>query len=226
MASIDRSIAFAAGILTAINQLFFVGEVLYLVTTILLKICVGILLLSIAIVPTHIWILRFLLFTTILFGLMYLTLIIFQCKPVHIFWEEGPRTQGRCVENSIVLGSTYTATILNCIADWTFGTLPLFIVWSLEMRMKTKLSVAVLLSFASMYVGAIPHRLEVTFDQNLLTRTVFFFFSASIATIIRAVTIPGLLSEKNFLRTLNSLRLLVHYTSGVRIDLQQVIPPT
>ncbi|KAK1674649.1 hypothetical protein BDP55DRAFT_729655 [Colletotrichum godetiae] len=131
-------------------QLFFAGELLYLITTILLKVCVGLLLLSIAIVPLHIWTLRILLCSTFLFGSLYFILVIFQCRPLHVFWDVGPRTPGSCFSTSVVLGCTYTLAILNCLADWTFGILPLLIVWSLHMRLKTKLLVILLLGFASM----------------------------------------------------------------------------
>ncbi|WQF76267.1 hypothetical protein CDEST_01281 [Colletotrichum destructivum] len=163
----------------------------YITTTILLKLCVGILLLRIAIVPAHIRILRILLFATVLFGVLYLLLVFFQCRPISTFWDESPRVPGRCFEKSVVLGSTFTAAILNCIADSTFGLLPLFIVWSLHMRRRTKVLVTVLLSFASI---------------------------ASIATIIRAVTIPSILSEENFLRDTTYLAVWSAIEPGIGIS--------
>ncbi|WQF84247.1 hypothetical protein CDEST_09261 [Colletotrichum destructivum] len=172
-------------------QYFFCAEILYITTTILLKLCVGILLLRIAIVPAHIRTLRILLFATVLFGVLYLLLVLFQCRPVSTFWDESPRAPGHCFEKSIVLGSTFTAAILNCIADSTFGLLPLFIVWSLHMRTRTKVLVTVLLSFASI---------------------------ASIATIIRAVTIPSILSEENFLRDTTYLAVWSAIEPGIGIS--------
>uniref|UniRef100_L2G1A4 Integral membrane protein n=1 Tax=Colletotrichum fructicola (strain Nara gc5) TaxID=1213859 RepID=L2G1A4_COLFN len=176
-----KALQYRTAVLTSNVQYFFAGELLYLLTTILLKVCVGILLLRIAIVPTHVWILRALLLSTLVFGFLYLFLVAFQCRPVHVFWDEGPRTPGHCFSKTVVLGTTFTAATLNCIADWTFGILPLFIVWSLDLRKKTKILVVLLLGFASI---------------------------ASIATIIRAVTVPSVLSEGNFLRT--SIDLPMH----------------
>ncbi|KXH50089.1 hypothetical protein CSAL01_08953 [Colletotrichum salicis] len=171
-------------------QLFFAGELLYLITTIFLKACVGLLLLSIAIVPLHIWTLRILLCSTFLFGSLYFILVIFQCRPLHVFWDVGPRTPGRCFSTSVVLGCTYTLAILNCFADWAFGILPLLIVWSLQMRLKTKLLVILLLGFASI---------------------------ASIATIVRAVAVPGLLSQENFLRDTAYLAIWSNIEPGIGI---------
>ncbi|KZL88331.1 integral membrane protein, partial [Colletotrichum incanum] len=172
-------------------QYFFSAELLYIITTILLKVCVGILLLRIAIVPTHIWILRIILFVTVLFGVGYLFLVGFQCRPISKFWDQSPRSPGHCFKTSIVLGTTFTAAILNCIADCTFGLLPLFIVWSLHMRRKTKALVSILLSFASI---------------------------ASIATVIRAITIPSILSEGNFLRDTTYLAIWSAIEPGIGIS--------
>ncbi|WQF86827.1 hypothetical protein CDEST_11841 [Colletotrichum destructivum] len=172
-------------------QYFFFAELLYITTTILLKVCVGILLLRIAIISTHIWILRIILFLTILFGMGYLFLVVFQCRPVSKFWDESPRSPGHCFNISIVLGTTFTAAILNCIADCTFGLLPLLIVWSLHMRRKTKALVIILLGFASI---------------------------ASIATIIRAITIPSILSEENFLRDTTNLAIWSAIEPGIGIS--------
>ncbi|KAK1976866.1 hypothetical protein LZ30DRAFT_733445 [Colletotrichum cereale] len=77
---------------------------------------IGILHLRIAIVPMHIWTLRILLFATILFDVMYLFLVAFQCRPSK-FLDESPSAPGHCFETSIVLGTTFTAAMLNCIAE-------------------------------------------------------------------------------------------------------------
>ncbi|KAF5527168.1 hypothetical protein CGCA056_v001524 [Colletotrichum aenigma] len=104
---------YRTALLTSNVQYFFAGELLYLLTTILLKVCVGILLLRIAIVPTYIWILRALLLSTLVFVFLYLFLVAFQCRPVHLFWDEGPRTPGHCFSKTVVLGTTFTAATLN-----------------------------------------------------------------------------------------------------------------
>jgi len=39
---------------------------------------------------------------------------------------------------------------VNAFADWAFGTLPIFIVWDLQMNKKTKMMVVAILAFAAM----------------------------------------------------------------------------
>jgi hypothetical protein len=110
---------------------------------------VGFFLLRIAIDKKHIWILRILLGATAFFGISYFFLVVFQCHPVSSFWEISPRAEGHCLPVDYVVIMTYTASVLNCLADWIFGVLPAFIVWSLSMTSKEKVLVGAILSFAA-----------------------------------------------------------------------------
>lgn len=44
---------------------------------------------------------------------------------------------------------TYTAAAINCLADWAFGIMPIFIVWSLNLPFKSKMLVMLILGFAA-----------------------------------------------------------------------------
>lgn len=115
----------------------------------MLKISVSFFLLRIAVNIKHIWVLRILLVSTAIFGFSYFFMVVFQCSPVSSFWEENPRAKGHCIPEDAVMSMTYTASCLNCVADWIFGILPAFIVWSLTMSLKNKILVAAILSFAA-----------------------------------------------------------------------------
>lgn len=132
------------------GQWWFACEIFYIISTTVLKFSVGVFLLRIAIDVKHIWILRIFLVATAVFGTSYLFLVVFQCAPVASFWEIGPRAEGHCLPIEYIMIFTYTASCLNCIADWTFGILPAFIVWGLVMSLKNKILVGILLSFAAM----------------------------------------------------------------------------
>lgn len=84
-----------------------------------------------------------------IFGIIYLFLTIFQCQPISGWWTI-PK-QG-CFKPNVVLGTMYTASIVNAVGDWTFGLLPIFIVRELNMSLRTKIAVSCILGFAAMYV--------------------------------------------------------------------------
>lgn len=86
---------------------------------------------------------------TVLFGGAYFLMVLLQCRPVKTFWDENPRTPGKCWNDRIVLIMTYTASAVNCLADWAFGILPIFIVWSLNLPAKSKILAIFILGFAA-----------------------------------------------------------------------------
>lgn len=97
----------------------------------------------------HVYILRILMLGTVLFGSTYFFMVMFQCRPVSVFWNENPRTPGKCWNDRVVLIMTYTAAAINCLADWAFGILPIFIVWSLNLPLKSKILAMLILGFAA-----------------------------------------------------------------------------
>jgi hypothetical protein len=111
---------------------------------------VGVFLIRLSVVKLHIWFLRILMLASVVFGTAYLFVVLLQCRPISTFWTEAPGTTGKCLENNPVAITTYVASVLNCLADWAFGILPMFIVWSLNMKKKTRIMVMFILGFASM----------------------------------------------------------------------------
>lgn len=62
------------------------------------------------------------------------------------FWNNHPVSE-KYLPRGPTLGTTYALTAVNAAADWAFSLLPFFIVWDLEMKLKTKLLVAGILAF-------------------------------------------------------------------------------
>ncbi|KAF9869294.1 hypothetical protein CkaCkLH20_13211 [Colletotrichum karsti] len=153
-------------------RLWWILELLNVCSTCLLKISVGYFLLRVAIDRPHIWIIWVLMAGTVIFGITYLLMVTFQCRPVATYWEEGPRTPDKCWPRQVIYIMTIAATVINTSADFIFGTLPWFIVRSMNLPLGTKIVVVAILGFAAI---------------------------GSTATIVRAFYIPTLLEERNFL---------------------------
>lgn len=107
----------------------------------------------------HIWLLRGLILATALLGGGYFFMVLFQCGPTpSIFWEDTPRTApgDKCWSDKVVLGLTYAASAVNCLADWAFGLMPVLVVRTLNMPRGARILVACLMSFAAVYVYPFP----------------------------------------------------------------------
>src|SRR5690242_5362083 len=80
---------------TALRFWFFC-EVFYTISTSVFKIAIGLFLLRITIHPIHIWIIRIIMAIAAVVGVAYTLLVIFQCNPIHFWWDLDPTHTGTC----------------------------------------------------------------------------------------------------------------------------------
>ncbi|KAK0377326.1 hypothetical protein CLIM01_05321 [Colletotrichum limetticola] len=198
---------------------WYICELLYIISTCLLKISVGYFLIRVSIRRSHIWILRILMIGTVLFGSTYFFMVMFQCRPIQTFWEESPRTEGKCFSNRVVVIMTFTASIINCLADWAFGILPLFIVWSLSLPKRTRLLAFGILSFAA--IGSAATVARSVYIPTLLDGDDFLWATTDVA--LWSTVEPGIGITAASLATLRPLWQLVWYRAGMRSQAPRAI---
>lgn len=128
---------------------WFFCEIFYTLSTSVLKISIGFFLLRIAINPIQVWIIRILMVCSAVLGVTYCCVVIFQCNPVSFWWDLNPNHTGKCLSASLVTDLTYVVSALNSTADWTFGSLPIFIVKDLKMKRSAKVIVSVIIALAA-----------------------------------------------------------------------------
>jgi len=132
-------------------------EFFYPISTTCLRLSAGFFLLRISVKKTHRWIIHTLNVFNVIVGLFLWIVNIFQCKPIDYWWT---RVDGQHVgECNLVLSAdtVYIQSAFTAIIDWTFGLLPLFIIWDLQMNKRKKFLVGLVLSLAAVY----EPRLEV-----------------------------------------------------------------
>jgi hypothetical protein len=86
------------------------------------------------------------------------------------------------------LGITYALAAVNAAADWAFGTLPLFIVWDLKMKLKTKLLVGGILAFAA--IGSTGTIVRMFYIRTLMDGPDFLYATTDVA--IWSTVEPGI----------------------------------
>ncbi|KAK2045777.1 hypothetical protein LZ31DRAFT_615777 [Colletotrichum somersetense] len=171
-------------------RLWWILELLNVCSTCLLKISVGYFLLRVAIERPHIWTIWALMAGTVVFGTAYLLMVALQCRPAATYWEQGPRTPEKCWPRQIIYVMTIAATVINTSADFIFGTLPWFIVRSMNLPLGAKIAVVGILGLAAI---------------------------GSTATIARAFYIPSLLEGENFLYETTNFAIWSTVEPGVGI---------
>jgi hypothetical protein len=145
---------------------------MYVLVGVMLKIALGIFYLRIAIERWQIVLIKVIMIASGGFGVVCVLLVVIQCVPgmsiprpdfstassvshtdsciVYTFWTIYPAND-HCIPVPAQSGITFTLNAMNACTDWILGTLPFFIVRSMNLSFRTKTMVAGLLAFAAVY---------------------------------------------------------------------------
>jgi hypothetical protein len=95
-----------------------------------------------------------------LFGIAFAAEILAQCEPISFYWSATrDPSQGHCLNPRVMAGFTYAHAVVSSIGDWTFGILPAFLVSELNVNIRSKISVFLLLAFAN--IGSIATLIRI-----------------------------------------------------------------
>jgi hypothetical protein len=137
---------------------------------------------------------------TVLFGTVYFFLVMLQCIPISEFWLNHPASK-KCIAQGPTIGITYALAAVNAIADWSFGILPFFIVWDMQMNMRTKILVAGILAFAA--IGSTATAVRMLYIDSLTNGPDFLFATKNVA--IWSTVEPGVGITAGSMATLRPL---------------------
>ncbi|KAK7969905.1 hypothetical protein PG988_008978 [Apiospora saccharicola] len=136
------------GIIVALRA-WYLGEVLYVPNATLIRMSIALFLLRIAVKSWHVWITRVNIVVILIINVGYFFIMVVQCTPPSFFWEgpaRVPGAQGSCINKAIVPISTIVHSVLSAVSDWTLALLPIAMLWNVQINLRTKISVALLLS--------------------------------------------------------------------------------
>lgn len=133
-----------------IEQIFYIVQILYLLTNMAVKLSISYMLLDIVVEESHKKIIY------IVSGLMQVCIVIwcfliaFPCTPVQFYWTrfEG-QTNGKCLDFRVTGISTYIYTALCVLFDLVMVVLPWFVVRKMQQTLQTRLMIAFLLGVGS-----------------------------------------------------------------------------
>lgn len=99
---------------------------------------------------------------TVLCGIAFFFIAMFQCKPISFFWTRvvDPMSGGSCISIDTIIYVTYTYSAFSIITDFTFTILPICMVWQLQMSLRTKFALLPILSMAAVASCAVVVRLK------------------------------------------------------------------
>ncbi|OQE43399.1 hypothetical protein PENCOP_c003G06346 [Penicillium coprophilum] len=194
-------------------------EIAYCFASVGCKISVCIFLMRITIKPIHTFILYTVMALTVIAGLVFMFLMLLQCKPLEYFWtrySDDPTIEGRCIDMGIIVNMTYVYSAFAALCDFTVGLLPIFLVRKLHMKRQTKIAVMGILSMACIASSAVIVRIpfvESFRDPDFLYAT----FQIAIWSNVEAglgITAGSLATLRPLLRIWTGSRSDPDYNSG------------
>jgi hypothetical protein len=84
---------------------------------------------------------------TVLCGLVFFFVTLFQCHPISFFCDKN-NPEGTCINVDVIIGLTFLYSAISVISDFTFAILPFFLIWGLNMSVKTRVLLIPILGMA------------------------------------------------------------------------------
>lgn len=139
------------------SQYWWLCYLAYTLTMLFAKISIGFFLLRVTVVRIQRQVIYCAVCTTVVVGIVFLFVTVFQCSPVSYFWDRAQ--DGHCLGMDVIIGLTYFYSVVNAICDFTFGLLPVFLVWNLHMDRRVKIILIPILGMGCVLVRYPPsHR--------------------------------------------------------------------
>ncbi|KKY14871.1 putative polytopic membrane protein [Phaeomoniella chlamydospora] len=172
-------------------------EIFYNVASPLVRISIGIMLLRLTTINWHRITIYVVMLVSTLMSVILVMEIIFQCQPIKFFWSATRNPlHGHCIDSAVTIDFVYAGGAISCVCDWILGLLPWLLVRKLNMNLRTKVTVGVLLCLANF---------------------------GSLAMLIRFYTINQLASSTDFLYDTTDLAIWSSLETGVAIPAASLI---
>ncbi|PVH82384.1 hypothetical protein DL98DRAFT_388808, partial [Cadophora sp. DSE1049] len=165
-------------------------EPVYVLSNIALKLSIGVMLIRIAVAKKH----KIIIWTVVVvfevYGAFYFFLFVLQCRPSAYFWTQYTGGKGTCIDPTITVDATYAYSAISCWTDWTLAIIPMFIVWNLQMNIRTKIGLSLILAMAAL--ASIATIIRIPYVKDLANQADFLYATTDVAIWSTAETGIGL----------------------------------
>ncbi|KAK5631473.1 hypothetical protein RRF57_007187 [Xylaria bambusicola] len=152
-------------------QSMFAFQLVYVVAAYLCKVSVALVLLRISGTnkksPIRLVLIGSIIVVTIFSIATFLALAL-QCRPVTLNWGIG---KGECVAPHVITDIAYAFSASDIASNWLYATLPIVMLWNVQLTLRVKLSVILLLGFSFTSSIATLVRLKYVVDLGSLGST-------------------------------------------------------
>ncbi|KAF2651520.1 hypothetical protein K491DRAFT_606738, partial [Lophiostoma macrostomum CBS 122681] len=141
------------------KHLWWFCYLFYCVSMITSKVSIGWFLLRIATKRVHSWIIAAAMCISVVAGVVFFFVVMFQCKPISYFWDKTDPS-GQCLHIDVIIGLGYLYSVFSIISDFTFALIPAFLVWNLRLKRRAKMALTPLLTMGCVASFAVIARMK------------------------------------------------------------------
>ncbi|KAI0190360.1 hypothetical protein EV127DRAFT_89557 [Xylaria flabelliformis] len=149
----------------------FAFQLVYVVAAYLCKVSVALVLLRISGTDRKSIIRQVLIASIVvvtIFSIATFLALALQCRPVTLNWGIG---KGECVAPHVITDIAYAFSAADIASNWLYATLPIIMLWNVQLSLRVKLSVILLLGFSFTSSIATLVRLKYVVDLGSLGST-------------------------------------------------------
>ncbi|KUI60000.1 hypothetical protein VP1G_07232 [Cytospora mali] len=158
---------------------WYLCEVLYAPTSAMVRTSVALFLHRIASESLHKWIIRVNLGVVYLISTVFFFVVIFQCSPPRYFYEQVMGQPGTCMDIDIVPDVTIAHSAIGAACDLVFASLPIVMLWKVQLNKRTKVVIALLLSMG--FVAGIALLVRIPYVKRLAITPDFLYETVYVA---------------------------------------------
>ncbi|SPO01846.1 uncharacterized protein DNG_04519 [Cephalotrichum gorgonifer] len=144
---------------------WYITMLLYPPITLAIRASVCVLLFRINTKKIYSWYIWIILIANALFSVAFFFVLMFQCSPPQYFWTKVYGDSGHCYDRSIVDHSVTVYGVLSALSDWSLGLLPIAILWSVQINLRTKVAIGGLLGLG--VIAGIAPVVRIVYLTNL-----------------------------------------------------------
>ncbi|PYH89014.1 hypothetical protein BO71DRAFT_466207 [Aspergillus ellipticus CBS 707.79] len=143
-------------------EYWWLCEVAYCFGSILCKCSICVFLMRITVKRAQLISLFLVMACTVVVGLAFMFLLLFQCRPLSYFWQRASfdgTAQGQCINIQVIIAMTYAYSAIAAICDLAVGVVPVMMVRRLNMPWQRKVAAVSICSVACIASTAVIVRI-------------------------------------------------------------------
>lgn len=152
---------------------WYISEILYAPVSAMVRTSVALFLMRVSVSPRFRWIIIVNLAIVWTMSIIFMFVVTFQCDPPSYFYGQALGLEGHCLPITVVPNITIAHSVIGGLCDLIFASLPVPMLWNVQINKRTKIIIALLLGMGA--VGGVALMVRIPFIRVLAISSDFLY---------------------------------------------------